>query len=309
MGLKECTTCHRFYPEPPGNRPEATEIWAFAKVIAESPEVKQKIWHSKALVKLRRAFGSPKRASTTVVKGLGQAVTWGFKQIPVPVLKDLLATLSDAASAAIRSAKHKHNVNKGGDDTATKVKYMWKHFDVKEMDRYRWKVTNCLENINKLAAKLSADQEKPTLGKLQSLAYEYNYAFTRVRKLNDRCDLIQAAVDLTRSWLNDVERGLVTWELDYMTKVNREAKSPNPEQIPRLQKQFAPVNAQESGGQDEKSTPSEIAQPAQLKQLEPSGIDSIFDEFTSDAEGDELAGNLGDWKPSLGDAIRKGFGL
>ena len=188
-------------------------LWHLGVEIANNPSFWTRVKHSGRGTAFRRSA-----KTSTPFKAVASISGYALKQVPVPVVKDMLAAVSDAL---YKKAKHVHYKKRIAEATSTeeKVKFGWKDLDVQDMDRYRWKVQSAFQDLSKQANDFSRKLDTHTdEGKLCNAFVEvttkYAYAKRRIDKLRDKTKTVGTLCLLTTRWLNEIEADLDSWALE-----------------------------------------------------------------------------------------------
>jgi len=189
-------------------------LWELGTKIAANPSMWTRIKHPGKGTSIRRVG---KRSS--IPAAIARAGSMALKQVPVPVLKDVLAAAVDKAyEAGKKYYRTIYQINTAVTDE-DRTKFGWKDMDVKDMDRYRWKVADSVKDFNATAQKFSAGVGEAAQGgavcdAFMKLTRDHAYAMKRSKKLRDRAFALQTLCSHTLAWLDGVDRDLLQWAKD-----------------------------------------------------------------------------------------------
>lgn len=201
-------------------------IWELGEKIAYNPSIWTRVKHSSAGTSLRR---SVKRS--TGAKAVFKVGGFLLKQVPVPVIKDMLAVVSDAVHQKLRSMTKERKL-KGATTNEKKAKWSWKDMDVQDVDRFRWKVTDAMRDFEKERHAFVQNVDKHAeSGKIcdafVKVSTAFFYAHKRHDKLKKKIEALRAVCDVTDAWLSEVRTNLDDWarnSKDDLTKVFTDAQ-------------------------------------------------------------------------------------
>lgn len=159
-----------------------------------------RVAHSGTLHMFRSAFSSPGSAGSKVLK-IG--MTFGkasLKLIPIPILGDLTAAAVAKAEAWARGAHHKNRLHQATSNV-DRVKFELKELSVENLDRYRWKVNEAInEAVTEANAKVAAFNNGPcTCEEIFELVKTVAQAERRIRILKKEMGDILAVCSVTPS--------------------------------------------------------------------------------------------------------------
>lgn len=197
----------------------ARNIWGTGVQIANNPSLWTRMKHSSKGTSFRRGA-----KLSTPFKVLAGGAKFVLKQVPIPILNDILGVLSDKAYAWGKSKQYAahHAATKSAEE---RVKFGWKDMDVQDMDRYRWKVHASFLELQKLAQAFSHKQQNfVTEGSIcddfVKVTTEAAYTRKRIDKLREKALAIAALCALTNDWLNDCDAKLEQWTTDNKEVLN-----------------------------------------------------------------------------------------
>lgn len=198
-------------------------LWEIGDELAKNPSMWTRVKHSSKGTSVRRV-GKVSNIPKAMAKGGAMAL----KQIPVPIVRDILSAAVDKGYEMAKGYhRRKFQVGAATDDEG-RAKFGWKDMDVKDMDRYRWKVTDSVKSLNTTTTKFNQNFLKYAIDGKVCDAYvrvtkDYGYACKRSLKLRKKALAIRTLCDYTLAWLDEVDEGLNTWvvsnKLDLTQKV------------------------------------------------------------------------------------------
>lgn len=198
-------------------------LWEIGDELAKNPSMWTRVKHSSKGTSVRRVG-----KASNIPKALAKGGAMALKQIPVPILRDVLSAAVDKGYDMAKGYhRRKYQVDKANDD-ASRAKFGWKDMNVQDMDRYRWKVADAMKSLNSTTAKFNQNFPKyATDGKVCDayvrVTKEYAYTCKRSLKLRKKALAIRTLCDYTLAWLDEVDHGLNTWvssnKLDLTQKV------------------------------------------------------------------------------------------
>jgi hypothetical protein len=186
------------------------DIWAYAKGRVDNKGVLQRIGHSSKLHKFRSATKS-KGSFASKAAGIGGVlVRYGLKKIPVPVLSDLIAQVAQTAEQEIRSKLHNDQLKAAS--LSDEVKFKLKELSVADMDRYRWKLKDAIDEFNKAVDQFPQREAKKKADGAQCDAYlelvmAAQQAFRRLDILTAKCLALKETMELTAQWAAQCQNG------------------------------------------------------------------------------------------------------
>ncbi|OUS13026.1 hypothetical protein A9Q89_04445 [Gammaproteobacteria bacterium 53_120_T64] len=186
-------------------------LWAMGEELAKNPSMWSRVKHSSKGTSMRR-MGK----ASSIPKALAKGGAMALKQIPVPVLRDVL---SAAVDKAYDMAKHYHRkkyqiASAAGNEK--KTKFGWKDLDVQDMDRYRWKVSDAVKSLNATTSKFNVKfngyaNEGKICEAYVRVTKDYAYACKRSKKLRTKAFAIKELCEQTLAWLDEVDGSLDKW--------------------------------------------------------------------------------------------------
>lgn len=201
------------------------DLLAQAKSKAEDPGLWKRVKHSKHFDKYRRtaavAYQGDYKAAAKKVARMGGEIGAGMaiKLIPIPYLADLVTTITNKTSGAIRS-----KINQGKADLAVthreKAKFLLKELSAENLDRFRWKIADAEKTFQKLwAFALSSRHNTHSIcndyGKAMAKHY---YLLNRIDKMESDLSDMKTAIKVTEDWIGslklnvgDREAGFKSW--------------------------------------------------------------------------------------------------
>jgi hypothetical protein len=187
------------------------DLFAYAVDCVGNKSVLQRIGHSAKLHSVRSAVSSKGSAASKFGALVGAGFRATVNAIPIPVVGGIVGAIEQKVEKAIKSQLHKRNLKKAT-DTADKVKFTLKELSVEELDRYRWKVSDSIQEFNKLALAFGDNLAKKRDAKATCEAYlDLAMAMAQVdrrnKKLREACLGICAALKVTVDWIGECESG------------------------------------------------------------------------------------------------------
>lgn len=186
------------------------DIWKYAEGRVSNKGVLKRIAHSPKLHKFRSATKS-KGSFGSKAAGLGgMLVRYGAKKIPVPVLSDLIAQVAQTAEQKIRSELHNDHLKAA--DLTNEVKFKLKELSVADMDRYRWKLKDAIDELNKTIDSFPQREAKKKADSAQCNAYlelvmAAQQAHRRLNILTAKCLALKETMELTAKWAAECQNG------------------------------------------------------------------------------------------------------
>jgi hypothetical protein len=187
------------------------DIFEYARARVENKSVTQRIWHSSKLHQLRSALQSKGSMVSKAGKLAGVAVRGACSLIPVPVLGSLLSAAESGVEDWKRQGAHNTHKNKAA-SLAERVKFELKDLSVEELDRYRWKVNESLQEYNRIAASFSSTLETKAAAAapcdaLVDLAIAIAQLQRRIDILRTNCMATKVALEEAIQWVDEVATG------------------------------------------------------------------------------------------------------
>ena len=186
-------------------------LWEMGEELAKNPSMWTRVKHSSKGTSARR-IGKVSNIPKALAKGGAMAL----KQVPVPILRDVLAAAVDKGYAIAKNHHRKKYQIASAVNDEKKAKFGWKDLDVQDMDRYRWKVSDAVKSLNTTTGKFNLKfGEYAGQGKICEayvrVTKEYAYACKRSKKLRTKALVIQSLCEATLAWLDEVDASLDTW--------------------------------------------------------------------------------------------------
>jgi hypothetical protein len=220
-----------------------TSIWDYAAERVDNKSVPARIKHSPKLHALRSALSSK---GSGMSKGAGVAtmlLRLGISAIPIPpIVTSLINVAQQAVEKKLRSHLH-HKKLTGAVTEEEKVKFKLKELSVEDLDRYRWKLKEAMEQLNQkvntIDAKYAAMQgeHKPCDAWLE-LAEALAQAERRYNILSLSAGGLKAAMDEALKWANDQSTVINNFKKDLATKftaaIDKEEKEADKEQAKHI---------------------------------------------------------------------------
>ena len=176
---------------------------SLAEDYATNPSILKKTLRSRAFASVRSGVNAKKSGAATVAT---KAVGVLIKKIPVPIVNDLLALAWDKTAEALRKKSHMNKLGRPGVTEADKIKFSLKGLGgtVSNWDKYRWKITHGIEQVNKQTDAAKEMASAPCDQWVKLLAKRL-YLRKRMAKLRASVVSVQALCDETLKWLDNVE--------------------------------------------------------------------------------------------------------
>jgi hypothetical protein len=187
------------------------DIFDYAKKCVDNKGVAARIGHSAKLHSVRSAVSSKGSFGSKAGNLVGSAIRATFQAIPLPAVGSLLASVEEAVEKAIKGGLHHRSLSQAT-TTTDKVKFQLKELNVEEMDRYRWKVSESVTELNKVMVAFNTNlakkkTEHATCDAFLEAAMAGEQASRRIERLKKLCLAMHAAMFLTMSWLEECENG------------------------------------------------------------------------------------------------------
>jgi hypothetical protein len=190
----------------------ADDLFGYADNCVNNKGVLARIGHSAKLHAFRSAVSSKGSAASKAGALVGVAVRSALSYVPVPVVNNLLVAAEKAVEAKIRKGQHKKNLGAAG-NLEQQVKFQLKELKVEDLDRYRWKVSEAIESLNKLTTSFAQDvQTKQAQGTTCEAYLELAMAAQQVRRrlaiLKKAVLSLKFAAEMTEDWIVECETGV-----------------------------------------------------------------------------------------------------
>ena len=193
--------------------PTTDNIWTFADKKVANKGVWARMGHSARMHSTRSAINSKGSLGSKALSGLGAITRATFSMIPLPIIGSLLTSAHSAVEKSIKTYVHKKNTTDartvGGvqvmDSDATNVKFQLKDISVENLDRYRYKVTDSLNeaqaaNIAYPAAAIKALAEHKRCHADLELALKLAQAERRILKFEMEVAGLLAILNASMEW-------------------------------------------------------------------------------------------------------------
>lgn len=191
-----------------------------------SKSMGQQIWNSSILHNFRSAFSSPGSAASKaadVTLGVGQLL---LSLIPLPVIGAVISAATSAINSKVRSELHgRHyteNDNRDSAENAKYVKYQIKELTVENLDRYRWKVSESIDMVNKGITAYNAGQQ--TCDDMYAFCLLTEQVDRRKKKLIDELVVFKNVLDGVNRWIVDLEQNQLIQLEDIKNKIKNKSK-------------------------------------------------------------------------------------
>lgn len=185
----------------------ARDLQGIAKSMVANPSVGKRIRHSRAFSPFRRA-GQSKGAFASATFGLVQkGVSTAIGLIPVPVVGSLVDKAWGKLNELGRAKHYKQHIDFPV-NSADRVKFELKTIgdEVADLDRYRWKISKAVANYNKVASEVMQGIDSAPCDAWVRVWAKYYYLGSRIGKLRDAIDGLQAILLEADIWLDQVEQ-------------------------------------------------------------------------------------------------------
>ena len=187
------------------------DIWNYAAKRVANKTVAQRIKHSAKLHSFRSALSGKGSLLSKGSSLAGVGVRSALKHIPVPVIGNFLAQIEKTVEDAVRSSFHKKK-RVEAPDLETHVKFDLKELSVESLDRYRWKVTEAIEALNKAGDNFESNlrkkqEEGASCDAFLDYAMAYEQARRRIWILQTQCAALETSVQMVDEWLKDIIAG------------------------------------------------------------------------------------------------------
>lgn len=123
-------------------------IWDYAAQRVNNKSVAMRVKHSPKLHALRSALSTKGSAMSKGAAVGTMLLRLGISAIPIPsIATSLINVAQQAVEKKVRSHLHKRSLTAATTDE-DKVKFTLKELDVGDLDRYRWKLKEAIEQLN-----------------------------------------------------------------------------------------------------------------------------------------------------------------
>ena len=192
------------------------DILIYARQCVDNKGFGQRIKHSALLHGPRSALSGKGSAVSKGLKVASIGIRWTCGMIPIPTVGSLLADAEKAVENKLRSWHH--NKKTQNSSSSEKVKFELKELSVEALDRYRWKVSEAVSELNKInhahAEKLAKKTaENAPCDAWLELAMAHMQVQRRIEKLEQAVLGISNVLVGTLNWLSEVERGIGTTQV------------------------------------------------------------------------------------------------
>jgi len=199
--------------------PNQDDIFFYAATCVKNKSVLARIGHSAKLHSVRSAVSSKGSAATKFGALVGAGIRATVNCIPIPVIGGLVSAIEQRVEKAIKSKHHRSNLGKAAAGSADEVKFTLKELSVEELDRFRWKVSESIQEFNKLATAYPENKDKKRAAQAQCEAYldlalAAEQVNRRLKKLRDACLGLCAALKIAVDWVGACENGAGAGKLD-----------------------------------------------------------------------------------------------
>ncbi len=192
----------------------AQDIFEYAQGIVDNKSVAARIGHSGKLHSLRSAVSGKGSAASKFGALLGVAARATLNAIPIPAVGSLLSAVEKAVQDKVRGGMHQRRLAAArvAGDRATVVKFELKELTLEDLDRFRWKVSHSMTELNAAitaypARRTAKAGEAAICDAYLELALAAEQATRRIRKLKEKCLGLNQVVKLTCDWIEECEVG------------------------------------------------------------------------------------------------------
>jgi hypothetical protein len=187
------------------------DLFAYAKDCVDNKGVFARIGHSGKLHAVRSAVSS----KGSFVSKAGALVGVGFRAtaacIPLPVVGSLVGAVERAFEKFVKEKVHGKRLANSS-DLKNKVKFELKDLSVEELDRFRWKVSSAMEDLNKAIREFpdrlrTKTAEGARCDAYLDLAIAAQQAVRRLSILRAALEKLNVVLRLTKDWIDMCECG------------------------------------------------------------------------------------------------------
>lgn len=186
------------------------DIFAYALARVNNKSVALRVRNSPKLHSIRSALKTKGSFASKGIGALTAGLRIGMGAIPIPgIVTDLLKIAQQAVEKKIRSKLHERHI--AAVNLEERVKFTLKELSVEELDRYRWKLKDAVDELNKKSATLDALYLKKTgegkpCGAWLEITEAYAQVERRQNKLVDACKALRTVLDDTTKWGEEVTK-------------------------------------------------------------------------------------------------------
>lgn len=180
-------------------------IWDYAAQRVNNKSVPARIAHSPKLHALRSALSSKGSAASKGAAVGTMLLRLGISAIPIPsIVTSLINVAQQAVEKKLRSYLHQRHLT-GSTSDEEKVKFTLKELSVEDLDRYRWKLKEAIDDLNKKitaidGAYTAAQNESKPCDSWLTLAEALAQAERRYNILSQSAGGLKAAMDECLRW-------------------------------------------------------------------------------------------------------------
>lgn len=189
-------------------------IWDYAAQRVSNKSVAVRIKHSPKLHALRSALSSKGSAMSKGAAVGTMLLRLGISAIPIPsIATSLINVAQQAVEAKIRSYLHERKLVGGPVTEEENVKFKLKELSIDDLDRYRWKLKEAMEQLNQKAASIEGSwatgqkDGKPCNAWLE-LAEAVAQAERRYTILSISAGGLKRSMDEALNWSNNQARAI-----------------------------------------------------------------------------------------------------
>ncbi len=225
------------------------EIWKYAQERVENKSVVMRVKHSPKLHALRSALSSKGSAMSKGAAVGTMLLRLGVSAIPVaPIVNTLINTAQQAVEKHLRSHLHKKRLA-GATTDEDKVKFDLKELSVDDLDRYRWKLKEAIDQLNQKVSGIDAvyaakqKESKPCDAWLE-LAEALAQAERRARILDTSAGGLKASMEECLKWSSKQMDAINKFKTDLGSKF-KDAINAEAAEADKLTKTMPPGSPQE----------------------------------------------------------------
>lgn len=195
------------------------DIFTFARGRVDNKGIAARFKNSAKLHSMRSALSGKGSAASKGLSALGSVVRSAFKLIPIPIIGDLLGAAEKAIEGKVRGY-HRSKRRGAASTPEERVKFALKELTVEDLDRYRWKLKDAIDELNKkarafddLLASKSADS-KPCHAYLE-MAEAVAQAERRFEKLDQLCRMMISVLSECKDWCSTQNTEITRFKNQY----------------------------------------------------------------------------------------------
>lgn len=217
------------------------DIFVFARKRMDNKGFGARIKNSAKLHSLRSAMSGKGSALSKAATVAGMITRSAFKLIPVPMVGDLLGAAQKTLEGKARGFHRSRRKGQAAaaNDLENKVKFALKELTVEDLDRFRWKLKESIEALNKKAGafdnllKEKLENNMPCHAYLE-MAEAVAQAERRFDRLDELCHTMITVLTECRTWCG-TQNALITGFKNQYTDYFAEAVAKESRQIDNLE--------------------------------------------------------------------------